>query len=264
LWAAFTGAVAPGDRANKLRLAVGMLPGVLLAAWSNWVRTGTPHNSGYDTNGFNNPVWLGAYGILFSAGKSVFLFSPLLLLAGGALRRALADPNTRRLGVWAGGLFVGQLLLYAAWWDWSGDDSWGVRFLAPSVLALLAVVMLFARLNSPVFWLLALAGLLVQLPAVALGPHTSLMLQHELRPEKANIFLEGRSPITIDDTRFHPRYSQVTASWELLTAKLTGHVPRSPDPHLLGSTWSEGFAEPPQAGWDFFFLGLRGDKGRPQ
>jgi hypothetical protein len=262
LWAGFTAAVAPGGHRNKLRLALGMVPGVLLTAGSNWVRTGSLHTSGYDTDGFNNPLWVGAYGILFSAGKSVFLFSPLLLLAGGALRRAFAQGTTRRLAVWAAGLFVGQVLLYAAWWDWSGDDSWGVRFLAPSVLALLAVVMLSARLRSPVFWLLALAGLCVQVPAVALGPHTSLMLQHAEGPEKASLFTEGRSPITLDDTRFQPRYSQVTATWELFAAKLTGRVPRSSDPRVLGSTWSEGFAEPPQADWDFFFLKLRQYKAR--
>jgi hypothetical protein len=256
LWAVFTGAIAPGGRRNKLLLVLGLLPGVLLTAWSNWVRTGTLYSSGYDTAGFNNPPWIGIYGILFSAGKSVFLFSPLLLLAAGALRHAFAGTTTRRLAVWAAGLFVGQVLLYAAWWDWSGDDGWGVRFLAPSVLALLAVVMLFARLNSPVFWLLAVVGLCVQVPAVALGPHTSLMLQHEGRPEKVNVYGEGRSPITLDDTRFHPRYSQVTATWELFAARLTGRVPHSADPKMLGSTWSEGFAKPPRAEWDFFFLRL--------
>src|SRR5205807_261120 len=60
---------------------------------------------------------------------------------------------------------------------------------------------------------------------------------------KFNIYREGTSPITIDDMRFHPRYSQVTASWELLLTKLTGRVPRSPAPWYVGSTWSEGLVE---------------------
>ena len=225
LWAVFTASVAPGGRGNKFRLALGLVPGVVLTAWSNWARTGTLYTSGYDTGGFANPVWIGVYGMLFSAGKSVFLFSPLLLLAAGALRRAYADTATRRLALWAGGLLVGQVLFYAAWWDWSGDDSWGVRFLAPSVLVLCGVVMLFARLRSPVFWVLALVGLAVQVPAVALGPHTSLMLQHEGRPVKADISGNGYSPITLDDTRFQPRDSQVTATWGLFAAKLTGRTP---------------------------------------
>jgi hypothetical protein len=262
LWAAFAGAVAPGGRRHKLVLYLGMVPGVLLTAWSNWERTGMLYTSGYETSGFNNPPWFGLYGILFSSGKSVFLFSPLLVLAGGALCQAVKGARTRRLALWAAGLFAGQVLLYSAWWDWSGDDNWGVRFVVPSVMALLTVVMLFARLTSPIFWALALAGLCVQLPAVALGPHTSLVLQHEGHPGKANIYMGSYSPITMDDTRFHPRYSQVTASWELLTAKLTGRVPRSPDPRMLGSTWSEGFANPPLAQWDFFFLMVRDRTGR--
>jgi hypothetical protein len=257
LWATFTGAMAPGDRGGKLRMALGMVPGVALTAWANWVRTGHFHTSGYDTAQFNNPVWIGVYGILFSAGKSVFLFSPLLLLAPAALRSAWAEGRTRRFALWASGLFLGQLLFYAAWFDWSGDDAWGERFVIPSVLALLAVVLTYARLSSPWFWLLAALGLAVELPAVALGPHTSEMMQHLQKPTRINILKEGSSPITLDELRYNPRYSQVTATWELLVFKLTGHVPHSADPWLTGSTWSEGFPhlEPPP--WDFFWLHLR-------
>jgi hypothetical protein len=261
LWALLTGALAAGDRSNKLRIGLAMVPGVALILWSNWARSGTLYNSGYDDAGFVNPVWLGVYGILFSAGKSIFLFSPLLLLSWGALRQVHARPATRRLALWAGLLFTSQLLFYGAWWDWSGDDSWGVRFMIPSVLALHLVVLLAQPLSSRLVWVLAAAGLCVNLPAVLVGPHTSLMVNHQQKPSRANISMDSRSPITLDDVRFHPRYSQVTASWELFIQKITGDIPRSEHPRIVGSTWLEGFREPPTADWDIFWLHLRDSRG---
>jgi hypothetical protein len=257
LWVFLTLLIAPGNHTNKIRLTLSLIPGVLLTALSYWIRTGALNVYGSGAAGFNNPLWLGVYGILFSAGKSIFLFSPLLLLIGAAWRKSYLEPATRRLAIWALALFAGQLLFYSMWWDWSGDDSWGVRFMITSILALHIIVMASANLRSKLFQLLVILGLLVQLPAVMLGPHTSLMLDHIKQPTKANIYTEDRSPITIDDLRFHPRYSQITATWELFATKLTKTQPRSPYPVLLGSTWSEGFREPPAADWDIFWLNLR-------
>jgi hypothetical protein len=256
LWVFITLLIVPGNRSNKLRLLLGMIPGVLLTAWSYWVRTGTLHQYGAGDAGFHNPIWVGAYGILFSAGKSIFLFSPLLLLIGMTWRKAYSQPATRRLAVWALALFAGQLIFYSMWWDWSGDDSWGARFMIASVLTLHIIVMAFADLRSRLIQLLIIAGLCIQLPAVLLGPHTSLMLNHIQKPTKVNVYMGDRSPITIDDVRFHPRYSQVTATWELLATKITKRQPRSPDAVRLGTTWSEGFSEPPLADWDIFWFHL--------
>jgi hypothetical protein len=129
-----------------------------------------------------------------------------------------------------------------------------------SILALHIIVMATANLRSKLFQLLVIVGLFIQLPAVMLGPHTSLMLNHIDKPTKVNIFMEDRSPITIDDARFHPRYSQITATWELFATKLTKTQPRSPYPVLLGSTWSEGFPESQSPDWDIFWLNLRRHK----
>ncbi len=260
LWVVITLAIAPGNRSDKLRSSLSMIPGVLLTVWSYWIRPGVLSNYGSSGVGFSNPIWIGVYGILLSAGKSIILFSPLLLLALTAWRQAYQQPATKRLAVWALTLFLAQLFFYAGWWDWSGDDSWGVRFLITSILALHLVVMASVNLRSRVFQLLLVVALLVQLPAVMLGPHTSLMLDHLNKPTKANVYMDGNSLLTIDDVRFHPRYGQVTATWELFAQKLGKRQIRSRDAHLLGSTWSEGFQEPPSPPWDIFWLNLHGLK----
>ena len=194
-WMVWTAAVSPGSRVAKLRLLAGVLPGLALTFWSNWIRTGTIHLSGYQYEaGFDNPVWVGVYGMLFSAGRSVFLYSPLLLLGWCALRRCAALPETRRLAIWAAGLFVGQIVLYGAWWDWGGDDSWGPQFMVVSTMALLVVVMQAIPARSRLLWVLVTIGLCVELPPVLLGPHTSLVLQARRRPTKVDLYLGTRSP----------------------------------------------------------------------
>ena len=99
--------------------------------WYNEVRFGDLLHTGYGPNeGFNVPVWEGLAGLLFSPGKSSFLYFPLLLLVpfwgwGFVNRRPAA-------GLFLAGLLVAHFLLYAAWWIWWGGWNWGVRFLIPA------------------------------------------------------------------------------------------------------------------------------------
>jgi hypothetical protein len=158
----------------------------------------------------------------------VFLFSPLLLLYIPALKNLWQKSGQRRLAAWSLALVAMQLLFYAKWWDWSGDDAWGPRFLVASTMACLAVVGASELAVSNWFPLLTLAGLLVELPPVLLGPNTSLMLDHVRNPMKTDPETKARSPITLDDIRFDPRYSQVTSTVELLMFKLSnGHLAAS-------------------------------------
>lgn len=104
------------------------LCGVLLL-WHNLVRFGSLLESGYSDEGFTTPLYVGLYGMLFSSGKSVFLFSPPVLLGVAGIfwlwRRHRADT------LLIAGLVLATLLYYSAWWAWYGGWSWGPRFLVP-------------------------------------------------------------------------------------------------------------------------------------
>lgn len=75
------------------------------------------------------PLYEGVYGVLLSSGKSLFLYSPLLILAGYGIR-----PWLRRIGPVALfpavllGLFLG---LYGVLPTWHGDGAWGPRYFSP-------------------------------------------------------------------------------------------------------------------------------------
>ncbi len=110
--------------------AAGTLPGLLALAAYNLCRWGSPFASGYEavTGGFwtHNPLW-GLWGLLLSPGKSLFLFSPPLLLALAGLPRLVAR---RRPVALALALTVGPVLLvYTRYLFWSGDWGWGPRYL---------------------------------------------------------------------------------------------------------------------------------------
>jgi hypothetical protein len=53
-------------------------------------------------------------------------------------------------------------------------------------------------------------------------PHSSLVLVHLRHPMKSDPTTLSRSPMTLDDIRFDPKYSQVTSTVELLLFKFSG------------------------------------------
>jgi hypothetical protein len=223
IWVGLTGLIVPSNwKKSWLPIGFSAVPGLVLVAVSNYARTGSPLSSGYEQHGFSGPILIGIYGLLFSAGKSLFLFSPLMVLYPAAARKLWRDPARRRFVAWSLALLVAQLLLYAKWWDWSGDDAWGPRFLVAATMVCLAVVAASDYVSSRWFAALAMLDVLVELPGVLLGPHNSLMLVHLLNPMKTDANTHLRSPITLDDMRFDPKYAQVTATSELLLFKLFG------------------------------------------
>lgn len=112
-----------------------------LARFGSFTEFGYPHFAQFT---FNLPV--GLYGHFFSVGRSVFIYSPPLVLLGWGL-----GPFRRRLGPelgLMGGVAAPLVLLYASWSSWHGDWCYGNRFLLPLVpVALLALPMAHERLG---------------------------------------------------------------------------------------------------------------------
>jgi hypothetical protein len=59
----------------------GLVPGFLGLVLFNWLRFGSPVNFGYASEQFNANMALGLFGLLLSPGRSIFVYSPVLLLA---------------------------------------------------------------------------------------------------------------------------------------------------------------------------------------
>ena len=103
----------------------------------NEVRSGVAMATGYAVTPqiFAQPLWEGLWGLVGSPGRSIFLFAPPLLLSLFALRET---KRRKPQLLWMLGLCLPPIVyLYAKFEAWSGDWSWGPRYLVPMVAPLL-------------------------------------------------------------------------------------------------------------------------------
>jgi hypothetical protein len=161
---------------DGVAFGLGALPFALLLMFYNNVRSGSPFNNAYEGEGFTTPVWEGVWGLLFSTGKSVFMYVPVLIALPFTFRDFWRrfKPETLFFG-----LLIGVTLLYSgAWWSWYGGFSWGPRFMVP-VLPF-AVLMLGVLLQKSRLWVIVLfVGLLpvsvfVQMAGIMIDFNTHL------------------------------------------------------------------------------------------
>ncbi|MCB2156986.1 hypothetical protein KQI84_19075 [bacterium] len=150
----------------------------LLLAFNNW-RFGDAGGvtGGYSDQAesvkFSTPVFVGLHGFLMTPGKSIFFFSPVLILA---IWGWILTPAQKR---WSGWIVLGSFLPFALamvkWQNWSGGWDWGPRHVfqlhAPLVLG---AVYLFREpmpmLRSAAVKVLFAVGIVVQLYGSSQSP----------------------------------------------------------------------------------------------
>lgn len=108
-------------------LPFGVLGAMIL--WHNYARFGSVFDSGYGDETFSTPFYVGLYGLLLSSGKSLFLYSPVAVLALFGWRRLFGRQPAEALVF--GALAAVTVLYYSAWWAWHGGWCWGPRLLVP-------------------------------------------------------------------------------------------------------------------------------------
>jgi hypothetical protein len=154
---------------------------------------------------FSGPLLVGLYGHLFSVGRSVFLYSPVLILAMAGLRRFYRKHAADMLLLASCSVIL--LLVYSKYLFWHGAWGWGNRFLLPAVPLLLVP---FAEVVESAFvpraWgartaivLFCATGLAVQ--ALGVCPYISNVYWHfitqKYNPPEAYLFVPEISPIAI-------------------------------------------------------------------
>ncbi len=191
----------------------------------NYVRFGNPLDIGHVAYSlqFNTPLWEGLYGLLASPGKSLFLFSPLLLLWPFALPAFLRrHPAEALLSLAVSGSI---LVLHATYFMWYGGTSWGPRFLVPLVPFFLvgtvpALRWLWSHGSGRIaLGLLIAASVAVQfLGVVVKFTHYFSLLERQFPNAETNVSL-----------LFDPRYSPIL-----------GHMALALNPHNYNLAWLRG------------------------
>ncbi len=111
-------------------IPLGLSAGTYL--WYDWIRFGSVLNSGHSgdpNSAMNGSLTGGLTGELFSIGRGFIVFSPVVILAAFGWPRLVRTnapvAAAAMLAFWA------ALLAHARIPNWSGEDTWGPRYLVP-------------------------------------------------------------------------------------------------------------------------------------
>ncbi|NJN98743.1 MAG: hypothetical protein HC875_33960 [Anaerolineales bacterium] len=133
---------APRITHHASRITLYLAPSLVIGLgllYFNYIRYGSFAETGYTQEILFREPWVGAYGLLFSPGRGLFIYSPLLLLLFWGLRPAWRQ--LPRLYFWLiAALCLGYWLFYGSWFAWGGAWGWGPRFLLPILPLLLLFV----------------------------------------------------------------------------------------------------------------------------
>ena len=102
---------------------------ILILLAHNLIRFDSLLTTGYAGQSFDNFPLVGAFGLLFSPGRSVFLYAPPLILSAALFPRFWRANRVMAQAILMAGVIAP--LVYGSWWAWGGGVSWGPRFLVP-------------------------------------------------------------------------------------------------------------------------------------
>lgn len=232
---------------DALIFLAGTLPLIITYFWFEAVRAAKPQDftssaqlGSYASNLMNNlPISVfieGLYGQLFSPGRSIFLYSPILLviiLFWHKMRRTIL-PELIIFVI----LFFIYVSFYAAQYSigrpdqgiagfWHGESSWGPRYLTPIIpFGMLLIGYIYQKLSKLekrfVFYPLIAIGLYVQL----LG--TSMPYQIKFHDLQREVYFSGTEYTSYVYSNFLPRFSPVFKMSQKLV-KLSLNLPKTLD-----------------------------------
>jgi hypothetical protein len=217
LWPAFRAM----DRERRRRLGLAALAPVLLwiaaIAWYNWYRFGGVTVFGYTESSLTLTAPINFLGLLFSPGKGLIFYSPLVVLGALGLPRLWRQDRSLTAALLL--LFLGLTAVSAASTYW-GDEVWGPRYVVPAAWALLVPIPWWAdsRLRRRVLVGVAAVALLVQVVGVTVQYGRYLKVARALTGVPILLDRQGvpkeRIPYGNDAMRWLPQLSQLLVEGE--------------------------------------------------
>ncbi len=164
----------------------------------NQVRLGHPLETGYES-GFQPDFFTGFFGLLFSPGKSVFVYNPVLLC--GCLALPLFFRSRPQAAILFGWIVAAHLMLFSFWHSWYGGMGWGSRLMAVTLpFWILPVGFLLDKPGLDLkrgFAAAVALGIVVQIPSLIVNParyHYDLRERFPVEAEHLLLYSPLHSP----------------------------------------------------------------------
>jgi hypothetical protein len=158
------------DRRRRTELALAAFLPVLAwlaaIAWYNWVRFGSPTDSGYHESLLTLSAPLNVLGLLFSPGKGLIFYSPLVVLGALGLPRLWRQDQSLTAALLV--LLAGLISIAGSTTFW-GDEVWGPRYIVPAAWVLLVPIAWWAdsTVRRKVLVVIASLGVFIQVVGVS-------------------------------------------------------------------------------------------------
>ena len=157
--------------ADIFRAAVPVFVVLIIVMAYNYVRFEDVFESGYEKGGFGGQFFVGFYGILFSPGKSIFLYNPLTIF--GCLAFIRFFTANKKIALFFGWLVLSHLLIFSIWHSWPGGMGWGPRLMLVVIPYLILPVgflweAFVKEIKIPLIVALVL-GIAVQIPSITVN-----------------------------------------------------------------------------------------------
>ncbi len=205
---------------------VGILCIILLY---NIHRFGAPLSTGYEDQPENiqflTPILVGLQGFLFTPGRSIFVYSPPLILALFGIIRFWKKDNWLAGGVFL--LIAGYLGVMSKWQNWAGGFDWGPRhiyqitpFLMIPAALWIGKRSLFDSTPKRIGWFVLITiSLFIQFIGLSADPIMIInwFLSRTLRtfPERIHVHLTmyiQQLPV------YMPQFSNIALHWQWITS----------------------------------------------
>jgi len=193
-----------------------------LIAWHNQARYGNILQTGYHLDilaqkgGYfifvTTQLFTAFYGLLFSTGRGLIFFMPLICLFPVAYCKFRSShPNEARLFL---SLILIQFTFLLPLIDWHGGSSWGPRYLLPIIP--FCIFPLGALVKITGIRRLAIVGLLMNLPGILMNPHLFVRFS---RDKKIGDLIF--SPNQMGDLLFSPYLSPILGGYYQFTSAIS-------------------------------------------
>jgi hypothetical protein len=244
------------DRREKLRQALAVCLPVLLwiaaIAWYNWSRFGDVTEFGYAESPLTLSAPLNFLGLIFSPGKGLLFYSPLIVLGALGLPRMWKADANLTLALLA--FFVALTCMAGVSTYW-GDEVWGPRYIVPAAWTLLVPIAWWATSVTRQKVLAGVACLAVVVQIIGISAPYSRYTHAVRGLTGVPVYLDRlgvnaqKIPYGNDPTRWIPELSALLVQTEgLLSSQviepLTGHGLKVTYAPFEGRSRTIDFADP--------------------